>query len=173
MSQAGAQTVVRPARATDLAAITEIYNHYVSNSIATFDLETFSVESRSEWFAAHTQAPYQTLVAEAQGNVVGYCSAGKFRPKPAYAASVETSVYVRPERAGQGLGRALYVDLFTNLEREDLHRAYAIIATPNPTSVVLHERFGFRRVGLLQEVGFKFERFIDIEIYEKKLANEQ
>jgi len=90
-----------------------------------------------------------------------------YRPRAAYAPSVETSVYVAPSHAGRGLGSSLYEALLSELEREDVHRAYAGIGMPNPASVRLHERFGFRRAGYYTEQGRKFGRYWDVAWYER------
>ena len=95
--------------------------------------------------------------------------AGPCGPKPAYSTSVEVSVYCAPEAAGRGVGTLLYASLFEALAGEDLHRAYAGITQPNEASVRLHARFGFRPIGMYEEVGRKFDRYWDVAWYEKKL----
>ena len=94
-------------------------------------------------------------------------AAWRRRPRAAYAPSVETSVYVAPSHIGKGLGSALYGALVADLEREDVHRAYAGIAMPNPASVRLHERHGYRRAGYYSEQGRKFGRYWDVAWYER------
>ena len=159
----------RPARPDDQAALTEIYNHYVSQTIATFDLTPKTVAERAPWFEEHAlQGPYRLWVAtEPEGRVVGFASTSRFRPRPAYSSTVESSVYVHPHSIGRGIGRGLYRALFNAVAAEELHRIVAIIALPNPASVALHERFGFSLTGTLHEVGFKFGRFWDVAHYER------
>jgi phosphinothricin acetyltransferase len=106
--------------------------------------------------------------AGAQG-ILGYATSGPFRPKPAYATSVETTVYVAPDSGRRGIGTLLYKALFEALADEDLHRAYAGVAQPNDASTRLHERFGFRHVGTYREAGRKFGRWWDVAWYEKEL----
>ena len=164
---------IRPAERADLAALTDIYNHYVETSHATFDITPFSVDQRAEWFSHYaTHGPYRLLVAEDQGAVVGYASSSPFRPKPAYQTSVETSVYLHPDAAGRGLGRAVYRELLAILDREHehVHRAYAGVALPNAASVALHLRCGFTPLGIYHEVGFKFGRYIDVAWFERNVA---
>lgn len=103
------------------------------------------------------------------GRILGYATSSGFRPKPAYATSVEVSVYLAPGAGGRGVGTLLYEALFRALAGEDLHRAYAGVAQPNEASVRLHERFGFRHVGTYREVGRKFGRYWDVAWYEKDL----
>lgn len=162
---------MRPARQGDLAALTAIYNHWVTASACTFDVRELTLAERRAWLDAHGDAgPHRVLVAEADGAVLGYASSGPLRPKPAYATSVETSVYVAPGREGRGLGRALYGALFRALAGEDLHRAYAGVVPPNPASVALHAAFGFRSLGVFREVGRKHGRYWDVEWFEKELG---
>lgn len=154
---------VRAASAADLPALTAIYNHYVRSSAATFDIEPFTVEQRRSWFDHYAgSGPYRLLVAADETDVLGYASSGRFRAKPAYSTSVEVSVYCHPQALSRGIGRSLYTALFSALESEELHRAYAGIALPNPASVALHRRFGFTDVGVFREVGRKFGKYWDV-----------
>jgi phosphinothricin acetyltransferase len=164
------ETILRDGAPADLPRLTAIYNHYVESSHCTFDVEPFSVGARASWLADFAATgPHRLLVAEHAGEIAGYASSRSFRPKPAYASSVETTIYLSPGLAGRGIGRRLYTALLDALAAEaGLHRAYANIALPNPASVVLHEALGFARVGLLGEVGFKFGRFWDVGVYEKR-----
>jgi phosphinothricin acetyltransferase len=161
---------VRAAILADLQKVTAIYNRFVVESHATFDLEPATLESRAEWFDWHgTTGRHRVLVAETDGTVVGFSSSGPLRPRPAYEPSVETSVYVSPDTQGRGIGSRLYEALFDALAHEDVHRAYAGIALPNPPSVWLHERFGFREVGRFSEAGLKFGRYWDVAWFEKRM----
>jgi phosphinothricin acetyltransferase len=154
---------IRPATVADLAAITEIYNHYVVNTAITFDLEPFEVEDRREWFEHYSDVgPHRVLVAEHEGKVVGYATSGGFRDKPAYAPSVEVTIYLATDAGGRGIGRALYTRLFDEIGGEDLHRAYAAIALPNDASIGLHRSLGFVEVGTMTEVGRKFDQWWDV-----------
>jgi phosphinothricin acetyltransferase len=152
----------------DLDAISEIYGHYVRTSAISFDLEVPSSDVRREWFSMFaTSGRHRLLVVRDEGRTVAYAASAPYRPRAAYAPSVETSVYVAPSHVGLGLGSALYEALLSALEREDVHRAYAGIGMPNPASVRLHERFGFRRVGYYTEQGRKFGRYWDVAWYER------
>jgi phosphinothricin acetyltransferase len=152
----------------DLEAISEIYAHYVRTSAISFDVEVPSAAWRREWFSGFdTHGRHRLLVARREGRAVGYAASVPYRPRAAYAPSVETSVYVAPSHIGQGVGSALYGALLAELEREDVHRAYAGIAMPNPASVHLHERCGYRRAGYYTEQGRKFGRYWDVAWYER------
>lgn len=102
------------------------------------------------------------LVAVADKALVWCASSSRYRPKAAYEASVEASIYMASDASGLGIGTKLYAALFSYLEKEDVHRASAGIALPNPASVALHERFGFKKVGLFTEQGRKFGRYWDV-----------
>ena len=152
----------------DLEAISEIYAHYVRTSAISFDVDVPSAAWRREWFSVFdTRGRHRLLVARSLGRAVGYAASGSYRRRAAYAPSVETSVYIAPSHVGLGLGSALYGALLAELEREDVHRAYAGIAMPNPASVRLHERCGYRRAGYYTEQGRKFGRYWDVAWYER------
>ena len=164
---------VRPATAGDLAAVNDVYNQYVRETHYTFDIEPMTIDARQEWFTHYaTTGRHRLLVAVSDGQMIGYASSSRFRTKPGYNTSVETSVYLVPESVGRGAGSRLYEELFKTLEGEDIHRAYAGIALPNPASVALHERFSFKRVAHFTEQGRKFERYWDVAWYEKPLEAE-
>jgi phosphinothricin acetyltransferase len=159
---------LRRGEASDLAALTQLYNHYIEHTPISFDLERFTVEQRRPWFGAFgSSGRHQIFVAEAAGRLIGYACSHGFRPKAAYATSVETSVYCAPEAVGKGLGRRLYGRLFDALAHENVHRAYAGITLPNEASVGLHEAVGFRRLAVYSEVGHKFGRYWDVCWFEK------
>jgi phosphinothricin acetyltransferase len=162
------ELLVRPAVVADVPALTAIYNHYVESSPATFDTAPVSIENRLEWFGHYaTIGPHRLVVAERAGRVVGYACTSRFREKAAYATSVEMSVYVHPEAHGQGVGSRMYERLFELLADEPVHRAYAGITLPNPGSLALHRRFGFRDVGVYEEVGYKLGRYWSVQWLEK------
>ena len=162
---------VRPARDEDLGSLNDVYNEYVVQSHATFDVEPTTMEWRLEWFGHHgLDGRHRVMVAVADERVIGYASSSRFRPKPAYETSIEVSVYVASDATGRGVGGHLYRSLFAALLGEDIHRAYAGIALPNPASVAFHERFGFKKVAHFTEQGRKFGRYWDVAWYEKALS---
>ena len=161
---------VRRAERRDLAAITEIYNHYVETSAITFDVTPYSVDERAPWFAQFAPSGrHQLFVAEQGGRVIGYAGSLPFRPKAAYETSVETTIYVAPGERARGVGPRLYEALFGALRGEDVHRLLAGITLPNEASVRLHERLGFQRVGVYSEVGRKLGRYWDVGWWERGL----
>ena len=156
----------------DLADLVKIYNHYVENTPFTFDTTTFSMQDRIGWFASFSEdGIHRLVVAEREGQVLGYASSAPFKQRPAYDTSVETSVYLDPDNIGNGIGTALYELLLEQLGNDDrLHRAYGGIALPNSASVALHEKLGFKLAGTYREVGYKLDRYWDVAWYEKDLA---
>ena len=159
---------VRPAVAGDLQKLTDLYNHYVNTSPATFDLEPVSLESRKVWMSHYADTGRHRLLVAADGSeIAGYATSGKVREKPGYQTSIETTVYVHPDFHSRGVGTSLYKALFAALSNEDIHRVYAAIVIPNPASVALHARFGFVPVGLYREIGRKFERYWDVQWFER------
>lgn len=164
---ADTDVVVAAATPADLGAINEIHNHYVETTAITFDVEPKSMAWRRERFGSFAErGPHRLVVARSGGAVIGYAYSHAYRPRAAYDPSVETSVYLSHDHIGRGVGTALYSALLRELEGEDVHRAYAGIAQPNPASERLHERFGFRRVGYFSEQGRKFGRYWDVAWYE-------
>ncbi len=164
--------LIRPAAEADYAALTEIYNHYVVNSSVTFDLEPFTLEARRPWFDAFaTSERYKLFVAVGadDGAVRGYAASLRFRAKAAYDSTVETTIYLAPEWTGRGLGQKLYRTLFEALRGEDIHLVLGGITLPNPSSIALHEAFGFQRMGVFKEVGRKLGQYWDVAWYEKYL----
>jgi len=162
---------IRAASAVDVPRLTEIYNHYIVHSHATFDIEPVTIEQRREWLSHYApRGPYRLFVAVEEGVVYGFASSSPHRARAAYATTVETSVYCDPERVGRGMGSMLYARLFDELGGEDLHRALAGITLPNDASVAIHERFGFVKVGEYSEIGRKFGRFWNVAWFEKSLA---
>jgi phosphinothricin acetyltransferase len=162
---------VRPATEDDLGAINDIYNHYVVGTHITFDDEPMTMEARREWFGHYaTTGRHRLLVAAERETVIGFASSSRFRPKPGYLTSVETSIYLAVGATGRGAGGKLYTELFEAIAGEDLHRAYAGIALPNQASAALHEKLGFKRVALFSEQGRKFGRYWDVAWFEKPLG---
>jgi L-amino acid N-acyltransferase YncA len=113
------------------------------------------------------------MVAEQEGETIGYAASLRFHQRPAYAPSVMTSIYVHPDFLGQGVGGKVYSSLIENLKQaKDVHRAYGLVVLPNPGSVQLHQKLGFREAGLLHEGGYKFGKYHDVQIYEHRLGKE-
>jgi phosphinothricin acetyltransferase len=154
---------IRAAVRGDVPRLTEIYNHYVVHTPVTFDVEPYTIEKREAWFHQFAATGrHRIFVAEESGAVLGYACTMRFRPKAAYETTVEMSIYCATEATGKGIGSRLYTALFEALRDEDIHRYVAGYTLPNPVSAALHERFGFKRVGVFTENGRKFGRYWDV-----------
>ena len=163
---------IRPASRADLPRLTEIYNHYVIHTPVTFDLEPYTVERRVAWFEQFSlTGRYRLMVTQDEDNgvVLGYAGTTRFRVKPAYDTTVETTVYSSPEAVGKGVGRMLYAGLFEALAGENINRIVGGYTLPNAASAKLHEIFGFKPVGVFTEVGYKFGKYWDVQWTERPL----
>jgi L-amino acid N-acyltransferase len=158
---------IRPAREDDASAIADIYNEAVLATVATFDTEPRSVEGQREWLRHH-DARHPVLVAEVRNEVVGWASLSPWSDRRAYDGTAEVSFYVRTDHRGQGIGRDLLTALVARADALGLHVLLARIADGNAVSVHLHEALGFRTVGVMREVGFKFGRWIDVHLLERR-----
>ena len=147
--------VIRPAIEADVPAINAIYNEYIIGSHVSFDLEPWSDAKRLEWFRSRVAAGYPLFVASEGDEVIGTSWSGPWRDKKAYRGSVESTVVLAPGADGRGVGTVLYATLLNDLRSGGFHRAYAIIALPNDSSIALHLKLGFREIGVLEEAGFK------------------
>ena len=162
------QTIVRQATDEDIPGILDIYNDTILNTTATFDTEPQSLEEKREWLR-EASYPYVVLVAERGGRVLGWASLRRFRPKAAYRYTAENSVYVRKDCHSEGIGTALMQKLVQLGAENGFHTIIAGIAGDNPASLRLHKRFGFQVVGIERDVGYKFERWIDVMWMQKML----
>jgi len=153
--------LIRPATTADAACLLEIYRPYVEGTAVSFETETPSVQA----FAARIDKAlngWAWLVAEQDGQCVGYAYGSLHRERAAYRWSVETSAYVRAGWHGRGLGQALYRALFNELAERGYCNALAVVVLPNPASLALHRSVGFEEVGVIKRGGHKFKRWHDV-----------
>ena len=160
--------LVRPATEADLPAIAAIYDDEVLHGIATFATEPPGVDHWRERLRSQEVGDH-LLVADDDGTVVGYACSGSYRPRAAYRHTRETSVYLAADARGAGVGRALYDELLRLVRADGGHLAVAVVALPNPASQGLHRACGFEPVGVLRDVGRKFDRWIDTELWQLPL----
>ncbi|GAA0569718.1 N-acetyltransferase family protein [Caenispirillum bisanense] len=166
--------VLRPATAADMAQVQAIYAHHVLTGIASFETEppTVAEMERRRADIAGRGLPYLVATDGAGGPVVGYAYAGLYRPRPAYRHTVEDSVYVAPGQGRRGIGRDLLAAVIARCEALGLRQMIAVIGdSGNAGSIGLHESLGFRRVGLLPSVGFKFGRWVDSVLMQRPLGD--
>lgn len=153
--------MIRPGGPRDAAPIAAIYNHYVENTTITFEEETVAAAAMAERIAQITRT-HPWLVDEENGEVRGYAYASPWRPRASYRYSTESTIYLAHTCTGRGIGTAIYRALLARLAETDLHCVVGVIALPNPVSVALHEKLGFRKVGHLEQIGRKFDTWIDV-----------
>ena len=154
--------VIRSAGAGDSGAIAAIYNHYVATTVITFEEEPVSAAEMARRMAEVGSLSLPWMVAEREGNLVGYAYASPWRARSAYRFSVEVTVYLDPGCPRLGIGSRLYQALLPELKTRGIHAALGVIALPNEASVAIHEKFGFAKVAHLREVGLKFGRWVDV-----------
>ncbi|MFC6012993.1 GNAT family N-acetyltransferase [Nocardia lasii] len=157
--------LIRDAEKADLPAVLAIHNTNIAASTAIWDTEEVGLEDRQTWFDDRAAAGMPILVAEIDGEVAGYASYGQWRPKSGYRHSVENSVYVDERFQRRGVATTLLTELIARaIESGRVHAMIAAIESGNSGSITLHERFGFRIVGELPEVGHKFGRWMDLTL---------
>lgn len=168
------ELLVRRAVREDCRAILDIYNDAVLTTTASYDYEPRSLEHRLEWFDAHQRDDYSVLVAEqklanGESQVVGWAALNRYHDRMGYRFTAENSVYVAAAARGGGVGKALLGPLVEAARARGLHAILAVIDAENEASIRLHARFGFERVGLFRQVGFKFGRWLDVAYLERLL----
>ena len=166
------QLLIRPSTEGDLNTITHIYSHHVRHSSATFEVEPPDEDEMATRRSTILALAMPYLVAEQDAVVLGYAYASPYRPRPAYRFTVEDSVYVDPEQLGRGIGRALLAALIEDCKQGPWRQMIAVIGdSANEASIRLHQHFGFRTVGTLFEVGFKFDRWLDTVLMQRELRS--
>ncbi|GGN94476.1 GNAT family N-acetyltransferase [Nocardia rhizosphaerihabitans] len=162
---------IRDADKADLPAVLAIHNTNIAESTAIWDTDEVDLDDRLSWFADRTAAGMPILIAEIDGEVAGYASYGQWRPKTGYRFSVENSVYVDERFQRRGVASALLTELIARaIDSGRVHAMIAAIESSNTGSIALHERFGFRTVGELPEVGHKFGRWMDLTLMQRTFA---
>jgi L-amino acid N-acyltransferase YncA len=163
--------LIRPSHENDLDAITRIYGHHVLHGTGTFETTPPTREEMAARRADVLSKGLPWLVVEEGGLILGYAYGNWFKPRPAYRFSVEDSIYLSPEAAGKGLGRALLAELLATLERGGVRKVMAVIGdSDNAGSIGVHRALGFEPVGVVQSCGWKFGRWLDIVLMQRSLG---
>jgi len=158
--------MIRPTETKDTKQICDIYNHYILNTIVTFEEEAVEADSIQERIEQTQSNNLPWLVFEENDNVLGFAYASKWKSRCAYKHSVESTIYLAQDAMGRGLARSLYGQLLEDIKRRNIHAIIGGIALPNDASIALHERLGFEKVAHFKEVGFKFNEWIDVAYWE-------
>lgn len=160
--------LIRPATHADLPGILEIYNDAVLNTTATYDYEPRTLEHRTQWFEERQRDGYPIFVAVANdGKVLGWSALNPFHARFGYRFTSENSVYVAADVRGQGIGKQLLPPLIEGAKTRGLHAIIAAIDAQNESSIRLHARFGFEKVGHFKQTGFKFGQWLDVVYMER------
>jgi len=162
--------MIRDVQEKDSAEISDIYNHYVLHTVVTFEecaIDKGEILTRIDKVKS---AGLSWLVSEENGRVNGYAYATQWNERSAYRNTAEVSVYLHYTCLGQGIGTALYKELFSRLKAKDLHIVIAGIALPNPSSTELHEKFGMKKVAHFEEVGYKFGQWVDVGYWQVQIS---
>ncbi len=160
---------IRPAAADDAQHIARIYNHYIANTVITFETESVDAGDMAERVAETLAIPLPWLVAEADGKLLGYAYASKWKGRCAYRYAVESTIYLDPNAIGNGAGTRLYEALIEETRKLGMHAMIGGIALPNDASIRLHEKLGFEKIGHFREVGYKQERWVDVGYWQLML----
>jgi len=160
---------VREARPADLEAMLTIYNDAVINTTAVYDYTPRSFQAQTIWFENKRNERHPVLVAVEAGTVVGFASYGPFRPWPGYRHTVENAIYIAPDRRGRGIGTQLLGPLVVIAQQRGHHAMVAGIDAANEASLRLHRKLGFEQVGHFRQVGWKFDRWLDLVFMERLL----
>ncbi|WP_414474279.1 N-acetyltransferase family protein [Microvirga sp. M2] len=164
--------LVRPSADADLPAIAAIYAHAVEHGTASFELDPPDEAEMARRREAVLQAGYPYLVAERDGEILGYAYAGAYRTRPAYRSTVEDSIYVAPFAQGQGVGRVLLERLIGECEARDFRLMVAVIGDEDSKgSIALHESLGFEPVGILKGIGYKHGRWLSTVLMQRPLGS--
>jgi L-amino acid N-acyltransferase YncA len=166
-----APLLVRPSTPADLGALRDIYALAVTHGTGTFELEAPDLDEMARRRDDVLSKGLPWLVAEQDGRVLGYAYANHFRPRPAYRFSVEDSVYLHPDAHGRGIGRVLLAELMARCQAAGARQMLAVIGdSANHGSIGLHRALAFERCGLLQAVGWKFGRWLDVVLMQRALG---
>lgn len=161
--------MIRSATLMDAEAIARIYNYYILNTVITFEERAISAQDMAERIVGTSAANLPWLVAELDKQIAGYAYASKWKTRDAYRFTVEITVYLAQDFIGRGLGSDLYHALLAQLQGLGVHVALGCISLPNHASVKLHEKLGFKKVAHFNEVGFKFDRWLDVGYWQINL----
>lgn len=156
------KTNIRQTVLSDAERICEIYNHYVNNTVISFEVTPVFPEEMERRIFDILDCENLYYVIENEEKVLGYVYLSQWLPRRAYSMTKEVSIYIDKDYSGKGLATLLYEHIFKNIDRNSVHTLISGIALPNPASVRLHEKFGFKQVSETEETGRKFGRWIDV-----------
>ena len=157
--------MIRKVHINDFEQLLDIYNYYVQNTIVTFDTEPLTLKAFKEKVERISKA-FPFIVFEKDNEILGYAYGSKWRQKPAYNNTVESTVYVKHDVHGKQIGTKLYTELLKQLKQQKFHTVIGGLTLPNEASVRLHKKFGFKEVAHFRQVGFKFNKWLDVGFWQ-------
>jgi len=161
-------SVIRAFKNSDIVAMKDIYNHYIQNSVATFDIDFYSQEAMEAKMIPILEN-FPAYVYEVEGEILGFCYASSFRNKPAYLHTAEVTIYLKEGVSCKGIGTKLYSSLIAELKIRGFRTLTSLITYPNEASVKLHEKFGFKQKCIMEKIGYKCDRWLDVIYMECQL----
>jgi L-amino acid N-acyltransferase len=164
---------VRIATPQDIPAITEIYNDVIRNTTAVYHYESLTLDNRRAWLEDKVNHKFPVFVAEEAGKVLGFSTYGAFRAAPAYLHTVENTIHVHRECRGQGVGKLLMPPIIEAARKQGMHTMVAGVDASNTGSIRFHSSFGFEQVAHFKQVGFKFNRWLDLVFMQLMLNGEK
>lgn len=165
-----AEIAIRDLQVDDLGRVAEIYNHYIRNTVITFDIEDLTVEDWQTKFDSIRARDFPFLAVEVEGGVIGFAYVSSWRTKAAYDLTVENTMYFAPEYTGKGYGPKLLQELLDRCQAVGLKQVVAVISDQQAeASIALHEKFGFANRGHLENVGYKFDQWLGVHMLQKAL----
>ncbi|MDR0375050.1 MAG: GNAT family N-acetyltransferase [Treponema sp.] len=160
--------MIRPVRLEDARALGEIYNYYIARTVVSFEERTLDARDMEERIQT-VSASFPWLVWEEDGEALGYAYVNTFKERFAYRFSVEDTIYLKRGCEGRGIGKKLIAAILNEVKKMDVHVVVSCITMPNERSVGLHEKFGFIKIAHFHEIGFKFDRWLDVGYWELTL----
>ena len=158
--------MIRSVNKNDAAQLAKIYNYYIKNTIVTFEEHEIEVLEMVKRISENQASNLPWIVFEEDGNILGFAYSSNWKSRCSYRFSVEVTVYLDHECKGRGIGSQLYEELIKQIKELKYHALLGGISLPNEASIKLHEKFGFKKVAQFKEVGFKFNKFIDVGYWE-------
>ncbi len=156
------QHAIRPATTEDLGVILEIFNHAIQYTTAVYSYDPYTPKMMLDWYNEKVKFNFPVFVSTDNGLVTGFVTYGTFRTRPAYKYTVEHSIYVHPDHRERGIAKALILFIIDVAKKADVHALIGGIDAENEISIGFHEKFGFKKVGHLSEVGYKFGKWLDL-----------
>ncbi len=154
--------IIRPAETKDVKVILDIINHEILHSTVVYDYQEHTYAQQLSWFEKKLQDNMPVIVAESEEKVVGFGTFGIFRPWDAYQFSVEHSIYTHHNSRGMGIGKLIMTELIRLATEKGYHTMIAGVDASNKGSYEFHKKFGFQEIGTFKEVGYKFDKWLDL-----------